>query len=71
MAFIKTAIVFLQLDNFFLWNDHDDDKDTLCIVHELKGAAASGVTEKGPRLLVLRIIHHCFLLHYHLHQKMV
>ena len=27
------------------WGEHEDDRDTLCIVPELKGAAASDVTD--------------------------
>ena len=46
MAFSRTAVVFLTLDSLFLfWDEHEDDRDTLCIVPEFKGAAASGVTD--------------------------
>ena len=46
MALIRTAVVFLTLDRFpLLWCEHEDDRDTLCIVPEFKGAAASDVTD--------------------------
>ena len=42
MAFFSTAVVFLTLDSLFLFQDEqEDDRDTLCIVSELKEAAAS------------------------------
>ena len=44
--FSETAVVFLTLDRFpLLWAEHEDDRDTLCIVPEFKGAAASDVTD--------------------------
>ena len=44
MKRFKTAVVFLTLDSPFLRDEHEDEKDTLCIVPELKEAASSDVT---------------------------
>ena len=37
ITFFRTAIVFLTLDSLFLlWDEHEDDRDTLCMVPESK-----------------------------------
>ena len=44
MARFRTVVVFSTQDSLFLfWNDHEDERDTLCIVPELKEAASSDV----------------------------
>ena len=46
MAFFKTAVVFLTLDLFLLLSgEHEDDRDTLCMVLGSRGAATSDVSD--------------------------
>ena len=45
-AFFKTAVVFLTLDFFLLLSgEHEDDRDTVCMVLASRGAAASDVSD--------------------------
>ena len=44
MARFRTAVVFSTLDSLFLlWNEHEAERETLCIVSELKEATSSDV----------------------------
>ena len=51
MALFRTAVVFLTLDRIpLLRGKHEDDRDSLCIVPEFKGAAASNLTDHSSLL---------------------
>ena len=51
IAFFRTAVAFLTLDSLFLLRDeHEDDRDNLCIVPELKDATASSITNHSSPL---------------------
>ena len=51
LLFHLSLVVFLTLDSLFLlWDEHQDDRDTLCIVPELKEATASGNTNHSSQL---------------------
>ena len=46
MAFFRTAVVFLTLDRFLLLSgEHEDDRDTLCMVVGSRGTAALDVSD--------------------------
>ena len=50
VAFFNTAVVFLTLDLFHLLSgEHEDDRDTLCMVLGSRGAAASHVSDHSLR----------------------
>ena len=42
MAFISTTVVFITLDSLFLlWDEHEDESETVCIVPELTEVTSS------------------------------